>query len=223
MNDAHSLPLMPATQVDISLYTLVKSAGRGNCGLHAYVHALAGTSNSSRHEADMLRDRLVQAYQLRRHDPVLQFSSWELFINDCDTTPQGFDGSTFDEYLDFIGTRGNFVGVPEFEMLAQLDGMHIVIVDSRGVPLSAHGDPGIGRTILLRFAGRHYDLLRIKERKRRQSSPSSEGSIVGDESQGGVRDEEGHDDSDVISVIDGMTSDEELDNLAHIAVKTRLA
>ena len=213
-----------AVPVDVSLYTLVKSAGRGNCGLHAYAHALAGTSNSSRREADLLRDRLVEAYRLRRHEPVLQFGSWELFIADCDKTPQGFDGSTFDEYLDFIGTRGNFVGVPEFEMLAQLDSMHIVIVDSRGIPLSAHGDPGIGKTILLRFAGRHYDLLRIKERKRRQSSPSSEGSLVGDEPQGGEREEEeGNDDSDAVSVIDGMSSDDELDDLAHIAVKTRLA
>ena len=78
--------------------------------------------------------------------------------------------------------------------------------------------------VLLRFAGRHYDLLRIKERKRRQSSPSSEGSLVGDEPQGGEREEEeGNDDSDAVSVIDGMSSDDELDDLAHIAVKTRLA
>ena len=76
---------------------------------------------------------------------MLGYDSWEALA--LQERPDDFQGSTFDEYVAFIGppgraaARGNCFGVPEWEMLATLDGKCIVIVDESGVPLSRHGDP----------------------------------------------------------------------------------
>ena len=93
---------------------------------------------------------------------MLGYASWEALA--LEERADEFLGSSFDEYLAFMGppsraaARGNCFGVPEWEMLAQIDSKCVVIVDESGTPLSRHGNPAHER-LYLQFVGKHYDLL----------------------------------------------------------------
>ena len=46
----------------------------------------------------------MEAYRRKRHEPVLGYDSWEALA--LQEKPDEFHGSTFDEYLAFIGPPG---------------------------------------------------------------------------------------------------------------------
>jgi len=158
--------------IDLARYNVFDCAGGGDCGPHAY------NGSNVRSEAHKLRARLVAGFRQQRHQSVLGYESWEAFV--LQERAEGFEGSTLEEYLTFIGppsraaARGNCFGVPEWEMLAQLDNKCIILFDARGAPLSRHGNPAFDRVCLL-LKGKHYDRLLPSSLGMTTAGPSARG------------------------------------------------